>query len=298
MIDIAEPVMLAKRPVLNLPLGRLFLGAISYVYVIAFIGLPLGMFLMMGFWRLDGSTIVHELTLQNYAEFFVNDGYRNVFLLTVKLALQAALIGTVCGYLVAYFTWRRTGWVRYFLLFMSIVPLFMNYIIKLYAIRSLLGPQGVVNALLQWSGILDHPSSLFLFNEFAILVAMTLVYLPFTILPIFLALERIPSTITHASEDLGASGYQTFRHVILPLTLPGTIVGSMFSFLLALGDFVIPQMVGGTQGFTFGRVIWSQFGLAFNWPFGAAMASVLLILALVIVVASGMVAARDRSGQM
>jgi spermidine/putrescine transport system permease protein len=114
------------------------------------------------------------------------------------------------------------------------------------------------------------------------------------ILPVFISLERIPHRLLEASTDLGASQWRTFRHVVLPLSLPGTVAGALFAFVLALGDFVTPQMVGGTSGFTFGRLIWSQFGLAYNWPLGAAMAGVLLATAMAVILAAGYATRRAR----
>ena len=113
---------------------------------------------------------------------------------------------------------------------------------------------------------------------------MSIILLPFAMLPIFIALERIPRSIVDASADLGACAFQTFRDVVWPLSMQGTIVGATFTFVLALGDFITPQMVGGTSGFTFGRIIYSQFGFAFNWPFGAALSVILLVVVLIAIV--------------
>jgi len=125
-----------------------------------------------------------------------------------------------------------------------------------------------------------------------VLLTMTVIYLPFVILPVFISLERIPARLLEASTDLGASQVRTFRHIILPLSLPGTVAGALFTFILALGEFVTLQMVGGTSGFTFGRLVWSQFGLAFNWPLGAAMAAILFVTALAVIVVAGLLSRR------
>ena len=172
--------------------------------------------------------------------------------------------------------------------------LFMSYIVKLYTLRSMLGLNGLVNQLLLGIGVIDKPSQMFLFNQRAVLVTMVVIYLPFVILPIFLALERIPKSLLNASIDLGAGAWDTFRRIVLPLSLPGTIGGALFAFVLALGDFITPQMVGGTTGFTIGRVIYSQFGLAYDWPFGAAMAAILLATSLAGIVLAGMAMSRQR----
>jgi len=119
-------------------------------------------------------------------------------------------------------------------------------------------------------------------------------YLPFAILPVYLTLERIPQIFLQASADLGATPWTTFRKIVFPLALPGTIAGALFTFILAFGDFITPQMVGGTTGFTFGRVIWSQFGLAYNWPFGAALATILLLTSLAIIGLAGYASSRQQ----
>jgi len=133
-------------------------------------------------------------------------------------------------------------------------------------------------------GLIDTPSMLFVFNLNAVLLTLTVLLIPFAVLPIFLSLERIPQALHHASADLGASGAQTFWRVTLPLSLPGVASAMSFVFVLAIGDFLTPQMVGGQSGFTFGRIIYSQFGTAFNWPFGAALS---VVLAAVVILAIG-----------
>jgi spermidine/putrescine transport system permease protein len=160
--------------------------------------------------------------------------------------------------------------------------------------RSILGVNGFLNQILVGSGLLEKPSLVFLYNQTAILITMVVIFLPFVILPVFLSLERIPRNMIEASADLGAGSFRTLWHITLPLSLPGAIAGGLFTFVLALGDFVTPQMVGGPSGFTFGRVIWSQFGLAYNWPFGAAMGVVLLAVSLLIIIAAGLILRSQR----
>jgi spermidine/putrescine transport system permease protein len=259
---------------------------ICSVPVLAICG-PLANFLIIGFWRVDGSTMIADFSLHNYATFITNPTYKAVLLKTMLLAAEVALVSILFGFAIAYFIWKCPRPAHFALLVASAIPLLMSYIIKLYAIRSILGLDGLLNTLLVTSGILERPSGIFLFNQFAILLAMSIIYLPFSILPIYLTLERIPENLLQASADLGASAWQTFRYVVLPASLPGGIIGGMFSYILALGDFVTPQMVGGVQGFTFGRVIWSQFGMAFDWPFGAAMSTVLLFLSLGVIGLAG-----------
>jgi spermidine/putrescine transport system permease protein len=261
---------------------------------LAFIVAPIGSFLLLSLFRAEKHQIIRDVALTNYANFFGNWTYFGTFLGTLLLCLEVMILSVVLGYPIAWFIWKQRGSRRYLLLLLAAVPLFMSYIVKLYTLRSMLGLNGLLSQMLLGLGILEKPSHIFLFNQRAVLITMAVIYLPFVILPIFLALERIPRSLLHASVDLGAGAFDTFRRVVLPLSLPGTFAGALFAFVLALGDFITPQMVGGTTGFTIGRVIFSQFGLAYDWPFGAAMAAVLLATALAGIGMAGYAVSRQR----
>jgi spermidine/putrescine transport system permease protein len=272
---------------------RFVLFALVIAMPVLLVAVPIANFFVMSFWRVSGNVIVPDLTFKNYIGFFQNEAYWRTFAFTIQLCTEVAAIGILIGYPVSYFIWRLRGRAKYALLLLLILPLFMSYIVKIYTMRSILGLTGFLNQLLLFTGILRQPSLLFLYNRTAILISMAVIFLPFVILPIFLTLERIPKSLINASADLGAGAGQTFRRVILPLSLPGTIAGALFTFVLALGDFITPQMVGGPNGFTFGRVIWSQFGLAYNWPFGAALAVILFAFALAIIALAGLASSRQ-----
>lgn len=248
-----------------------------------FILIPLLSFLLYGFWQVQDNDIVRAFTLANYAEFLGNESYRRVFFNTLLLAFRVMTINLLLGYPVAYFLAGLQGRLKYHLVLALVIPLLMSYIIKIYAMRGILGSSGLLNQALVFVGVLDGPSDLFLFNMNAVLITMAVIMLPFMILPIFIALERIPKSLLDASADLGATPWQTFRRITLPMSLPGAVVGAMFCFVLALGDFLAPELVGGTEGFTFGRLVFSQFGMAFNWPLGAAFSVVLLAVALAVI---------------
>lgn len=269
------------------PLARLGIFALVMAGPVLLILVPIGSFLVMSFWRVENQQIVPAATLANYAAFFGSPAYFKTFLLTLLLCAEVTIIDVLIGYPIAFFIWRRRARARFVLLLLFVVPLFMSYIVKVYTMRAILGLNGFLNQALVGSGLLARPSLLFLYNQTSILITMAVIFLPFVILPIVLSLERIPRTLLQASSDLGAGLGTTFRHVVFPLSLPGTVAGALFAFVLALGDFITPQMVGGPSGFTFGRVIWSQFGLAYNWPFGAAMGVVLFAVATLAIVLAG-----------
>jgi spermidine/putrescine transport system permease protein len=268
----------------------LAVAAVPLVFIVA----PIASFLLLSLFQADKNLIVRDVTLVNYVNFLGNWTYAGTYLGTLLLCLEVMALSILVGYPIAWYIWQQKGTTRYLLLLLAAVPLFMSYIVKLYTLRSMLGLNGLVNQALLAIGLIERPSQIFLFNQRAVLVTMVVIYLPFVILPIFLALERIPRSLLQASADLGAGAWDTFRRVVLPLSLPGTIAGALFASVLALGDFITPQMVGGTTGFTIGRVIFSQFGLAYNWPFGAAMAAILLVTALAGIILAGYAVSRQR----
>ncbi|MEW5818055.1 MAG: ABC transporter permease, partial [Spirochaetota bacterium] len=148
--------------------------------------------------------------------------------------------------------------------------------------RTILGNNGVLNSLLLTVGIIKEPLQIFLYNPFAIAITLTAICIPFVFIPVYTSLERIPKNLLDAAADLGADELGTFLNVILPISLPGVFTGFIFSFIIALGDYIIPQQLGGTQGIMYGNLIWSQFGFAFNWPFGAALGFILFGIAVTI----------------
>ncbi len=259
------------------------LACFSYGVPVIFIVAPLASFLAYSFFRMESGQIVRSFSLGNYRRFFTDAIFVPVLWQTCLLCLAVAVLATLVGYPVAFLLANVKGRRRYLLLLMVLVPLLMSYIIKIYAIRSILGGNGFLNRFLLWSGVVDQPLGIFVFNLNAVLLSLTVLLIPFAILPIFLALERIPRSLIEASSDLGASGLQTFGRIILPLSLPGIVTAATFVFVLAIGDFLTPQMVGGQSGFTFGRIVYSQFGTAFNWPFGAALATILAIVVIAVI---------------
>jgi spermidine/putrescine transport system permease protein len=261
-------------------------SAAAWTLPVAFILVPLLLFTVQSFFQVEGTDIVYRLTLKNYVRFFTDPTFYDTFGWSCLLALGVAVLTVLLGYPVAYLLASLGGRMKYVVAFIFVIPLLMSYIIKIYAIRSILGGNGFLNRILLQLGLIDEPWTFLVFNLNAVLLTLTVLLVPFAILPIFVALEKIPRNLLEASADLGASAWQTFRTIVLPLSLQGVVIGASCAFVLALGDFVTPQMVGGTSGFTFGRIIYSQFGTAFNWPFGAALSVILLLVVLLALVSA------------
>ncbi len=268
-------------------MGPRLLACFACGLPLVFIVAPLASFLAYGFFRMEGGQIVRDWSLGNYQRFFTDAVFLPVLWRTCVLCLAVAALATAIGFPVAFLLANLQGRSRYFLLLLALAPLLMSYIIKIYAIRSILGGNGFLNRFLLWTGVIEKPLTLFVFNLNAVLLTLTVLLIPFAILPIFLALERIPRSLIEASTDLGASNFQTFLRIVLPLCLPGIVTAATFVFVLAIGDFLTPQMVGGQSGFTFGRIVHSQFGTAFNWPFGAALSAILATVVISVIALAG-----------
>ena len=225
-----------------------------------------------------------QLDFSNYDKLFTGqDGlWLRIYGRTVLLAAIVTLIDIALAFPLAWFmarSWRRSG--ARCCSSPSSCRCGRSILVRIFAWRTILGGQGVLNDVpASTRASSDHPSSAFLYNETAIAITWAYVWLPFMVLPIYTALEKIPDSYLEASRDLGAGVLTTFRRVILPLALPGVVAGSIFVFSLTMGDFVAPQLVGGGSQ-VLGGAIKDRFGVAADFPFGAALASLTLVTLIV-----------------
>lgn len=271
-------------------------GLLVYGVLGALIVLPFASFLAMSFFSVDGPRIVRIATLANFQRALGDPVMISVFLRTVLLCSGIALTTTLVALPVALFIAGLTGAARNLLLTAVTAPLILSYVMKIYAFRSILGGNGLLNRVLIGLGVIDTPTTLFVFNLNAVFLVQTVLLAPFAILPILLVLQKIPPNLAEAAADLAAGPWHRFRTVTLPLCRPGIATALSFTFIMAIGDFITPQMVGGPNGFTFGRIVYSQFGLAYNWPFGAAL-GVLLTGVIVAVLGIAFVLGRVPGGR-
>src|SRR5215468_5211634 len=240
--------------------------------------LPYGLMFAHSFWLVRDGFLVHEWNLQNYAKLFHNPVYLEVLFRTMRIAAGVTLLSLLLGYPLAYFMSFEAGVRKELLYQLVIVPLWVSYLVRGYAWKTILGSDGVLNGFLQYLHLTHEPVGFFLYSPFAVVLMLTHIYTPFVFLPIYAALEHIPRPLIEASQDLGASSWQTFWRVILPLSMPGLLAGATFAFVLSLGDFLAPLLVGGPSGTMIANVVQSLFGAAFDWPLGAAISVFVLIL--------------------
>jgi putative spermidine/putrescine transport system permease protein len=241
------------------------------------------------FFRLDDFTgqVVREVGLGNFVEIF-SPANLDVAIRSTVMAILVTLACTVIGFPIAFYMARHArGSQKAFLFVAVMLPLWSSYLVRVYAWKLLLAKEGAISWAsqslgLQWilDAILSLPvvgGSSLSFSPLGTFIVFVYMWLPFMILPIQAALERIPGSYLEASSDLGASPAQTFRHVILPLAMPGIAAGSIFTFSLTLGDYIIPQIIGNSTLYI-GQVVYRQQGLAGNLPFAAAFSLVPIII--------------------
>jgi spermidine/putrescine transport system permease protein len=252
--------------------------------VFLFLVIPYALMLAHSFWAVRDGFLVHEWNLQNYAKLFQNPIYFQVLLRTARIAGAVTLLSLLLGYPLAYYMAFHAGARKELLYQLVIVPLWVSYLVRGYAWKTILGSEGVLNGFLQYLHITHEPVSYFLYSPFAVVLMLTHIYTPFVFLPLYASLEHIPRNLVEASEDLGASPLRTFVRVILPLSLPGLIAGATFAFILSLGDFLAPLLVGGPSSIMIANIVQSLFGSAYDWPLGAAISVCILVLTLTLLV--------------
>ena len=249
------------------------------LWVTVFLLLPYAILFCYSFWSVSAAqTIVHNWNLQNYLQLARNPIYLQVLFRSMRIAASVTVLALLLGYPLAYYLSFHAAKRKDLLYQLVIIPLWASYLVRGYAWKTILGSDGVLNGFLQYLHITHRPVEFFLYSPFAVIITLTHIYTPFTLLPIYASLEHIPRNLVEASHDLGSSPWSTFRRVILPLSLPGVLAGATFAFVLTLGDFLAPLLVGGPSGIMISNVVVSLFGAAYNWPLGAAISFGMMLL--------------------
>ncbi len=237
-----------------------------------------------GTWRL-------VMKFENYASIFRDSNagtsaawgdtiYMDAYRTSLRYAFLTTLLCLLIGYPFAYFIARANPALRPTLLMMVMLPFWTSFLLRVYAWKGILADQGVVNHFLMWTGLTQEPAQL-LYTDFSMLVGMTYVYCPFMILPLYATLVKMDLRLLEAAYDLGASPWKAFWLVTVPLSRAGIVSGSMLVFIPAVGEFVIPSLLGGAENVLIGRVVWDEMFSSNNWPRAGALAVVMVVLILV-----------------
>jgi spermidine/putrescine transport system permease protein len=255
-------------------------------WVAVFLIAPYAFLFCFSLWTVQSQTIVHHWNLNNYRQLTQNPIYLQVLLRSMRIAGTVTLISLALSFPLAYFLSFYASARKELLYQLVIIPLWVSYLVRAYAWKTILGSDGVLNTMLMYAGAVQHPVGFFLYSPFAVVLTLTHIYTPFAFLPIYASLEHIPRNLVEASQDLGASRARTFWTVIFPLALPGALAGATFAFVLSLGDFLSPLLIGGPSGIMISNVVVSLFGAAYDWPLGAAISLCMLLLVVMLLVAT------------
>ena len=262
-----------RRP--RLRAAALLLPPLGWMVVLYLASLAL--LFVYAFWSLDSFTgkVVHHWTLANFREIVNNATYRTIAFRTIGIAALVTLTDALIAFPFAYYMARlASSRTRTLLFVLVLLPLWSSYLARIYAWRLILAHDGALNWSLSNLGL---PTTGVAYTNTAMWIVFSYVWLPFMILPVYAALERIPDSYVEASRDLGAKGWTTFRRIVLPLALPGVVAGSIFTFSLTLGDYITPTLVGNTQ--FIGNVVYRNvLGLSHDLPFAAAYATIPLLV--------------------
>jgi spermidine/putrescine transport system permease protein len=260
-----------------------FLPAAVLLAILFFV--PLAVMFVFSFWETDFSLdIVPNWNLDNYASFLRSASYFRTLAKTMLMGAGVTVICLILSIAVAYFLARYVSrrWARLALL-VIIVPFWTSYLLRVYSWQAILGEQGALNQVLMGLGIISEPSRLFVYNDLSTFIVLTYVYVPFAILVLYASLERFDYNQLTAAQDLGASPFLAFRHVLLPQIRPGLVTAAIFVFIPILGEFLTPSLVGGAGGFLIANTIADYFKNALI-PQGAAVAFLIVAFVTILLV--------------
>ena len=257
-----------------------FVIALPFVWLVVFFLLPFALVLAiaLGTNAPDSAPpVALGFGLENFALLFTDDLYVAAWLSSLRIAATATLVCLLLGYPMAYAIARAAPQRRPLLLMLVILPFWTSFLIRVYAWMGLLAENGILNQVLRWSGLASDPGTI-LGTEWAVQLGIVYAYLPFMVLPLYASLEKLDTSLLEAAADLGAKPFAAFLTVTLPLSLPGIVAGCLLVFIPAVGEFVIPDLLGGTDTLMIGKVLWDEFFTNADWPLASAVAICLLVL--------------------
>src|SRR5215475_7264654 len=254
--------------------------ALPYLWLVVFFLLPLGLVLglSLGTNAPDLAPPVElGISFQSFRLLFTDDLYVAAWLSSLRIAGTATVFTLLLGYPMAYAIARASPSWRPVLLMLVILPFWTSFLIRVYAWIGVLANNGLLEQFLRWTGLSQNPQTI-LGTQWAVLLGIVYAYLPFMVLPLYAALEKLDLGLLEAAADLGARPFAAFATVTLPLSLPGIVAGCLLVFIPAVGEFVIPDLLGGTGTLMIGKVLWDEFFTNADWPLAAAVAICLLVL--------------------
>ena len=261
-----------------------------------FMLIPYGLLFYYSTGSVDYMTFRPGFSADNFVRMFTTEPYLSVLIKSLKLGLITAVGSAIVGYPLAFCLAFHTRSERnkYLVYLLVIVPWWAAYLVKAYAWKTILGTNGIINQGLMGLGLIHEPLTFLIYNQACVALVLIYIFTPFAVLSIYAALERIPTSLIEAGKDLGASAWEIFARIILPLSLPGVIAGGIITFSLAFGDFVAPALVGGADSVMISNIVINLLGVAFDWPMAATIGIVVIGMGLTLITVSGYIEERGR----
>lgn len=259
----------------------------AVLFLLVFTVMPLGLMVGMSFWKSTIFGTRPDFIFDNYVRVFSNWLYVGQLINTLALAIGTTLVSLVVSYPIALTLSRMKGSKKTIFLLMLFIPFWSSYVVRTFVWLPILGRNGAINQLLMYLGVIDQPLDYLLYNNGAVVLGLVYVFTLFMTLPIYVTLDKLDPALIEAAKDLGARPLQIFARVIVPLSMPGVMSGSIMVFLMSVGAYVTPQLLGGPSGLMFGNIIAAQFLSDNNWAFGSALACSMMIAVLAILIVAG-----------
>ena len=289
-LDELKAESLLRRPISRKlrAFGTTFLLLLPGVgWLAVFVLVPLGFTVVLSFWKSTIFGTSPDFQFGNYEQIIATPLYRELLLKTLRIAVATTLISLAVSYPIAYFLSLQPTGRKVVLALLLFLPFWTSYVVRTFVWLPILGTTGAINQLLLWLGVIDQPIGWLLYNEGTVYLGLVYVYTLFMTLPIFLSIEKIDPRLIEAASDLGARPLWVFLRIILPLSWPGVLSGSIMVFLLSMSAYVTPQLLGGPSGIMFSNMIAAQFLSNNNWAQGAALSVVLSVLVLLLLAGAG-----------
>ena len=266
-----------RRIGLKLPRQGGFRGFIlagpAFLYAGFLLAAPLVGIVALSFWTQDYLELVRTFTLDNFREAWTEPVYRVLMLRALGVSAAVTAITVIAAFPVAYFvSFHAAPAKKHLWIFLIIVPFWTSYLLRIFMWKVILGYNGLINGTLTGLGLISEPLPFLLYNAAAVIITLSHAWLPFAVLPIFIALEKIDRTLLDAAKDLGDNAFRRFTRVIIPLAMPGVVAAALIVFIPTVGDYVTPRLVGGPDGLLIANMIELQFKKANNAPLGSALA--------------------------
>lgn len=292
----ATAALPAREDVTTSPRVAAALVTPATVFVALVLLIPIAILFRYSLNRFEpGRFMVDALTIANYVRFFTDPYYTDILLRTLRVAVVTTALCVIMGFPLAYALARTTSRFKNVLIMLVVLPLFVGNAVRAAGWMTAFGSRGFINATLMGLGITSEPITI-MYTEFAVIVGIVAVNLPFMVLTLQSVIEGIERPVEEAALSLGATPAQTFRRVIFPLALPGVLAGTILTFILAMNAYATPVLLGGPRFQMMGPLVYGQFAQQNNWPFGAAISFILMTVTLVLTVTSNLIVQRRYRG--